>query len=249
MSPCLWRMPELPASGAALCITGKVLLANSSSCMVVLEHATHQYTYAHLLINTRVRVACTTSSYTSATAAAVHSATHTLTVAYAYMLYISNSNADRHTSTHAVYTLLSHNTYTHCTTLHKTLLHTTQTAVMIASCVPMALSSVYKEIALGEAELDPIYLNGWVAVFQFAISIPLALPAALAGSPPVMPEQLPESIWDGESLMHIQLLEQLLCFVSFRHMVHSISLVHCVLVYDLYASMYIYLMTSWRFPA
>jgi CRT-like, chloroquine-resistance transporter-like len=62
----------------------------------------------------------------------------------------------------------------------------------------MALSSVYKEIALGEAELDPIYLNGWVAVFQFAISIPLALPAALAGSPPVMPKQLPESIWDGE---------------------------------------------------
>lgn len=32
--------------------------------------------------------------------------------------------------------------------------------VMVLSCVPMALSSVYKEVALGESELDPIYLNG-----------------------------------------------------------------------------------------
>jgi drug/metabolite transporter (DMT)-like permease len=70
-------------------------------------------------------------------------------------------------------------------------------AVMILSCVPMALSSVYKEIALGESELDPIYLNGWVAVFQFAVSLPLALPAALAGDPPVGPLALPENIWDG----------------------------------------------------
>lgn len=32
--------------------------------------------------------------------------------------------------------------------------------VMVLGCIPMALSSVYKEIALGESELDPIYLNG-----------------------------------------------------------------------------------------
>lgn len=32
--------------------------------------------------------------------------------------------------------------------------------VMVLACVPMALSSVYKEIALGESKLDPIYLNG-----------------------------------------------------------------------------------------
>lgn len=36
--------------------------------------------------------------------------------------------------------------------------------VLVLSCVPMALSSVYKEMALGESELDPIYLNG-CAVF------------------------------------------------------------------------------------
>ena len=38
--------------------------------------------------------------------------------------------------------------------------------IMIASTVPMALSSVYKEMALGATELDPIFLNGWIAVFQ-----------------------------------------------------------------------------------
>ena len=43
--------------------------------------------------------------------------------------------------------------------------------VMMLSTVPMTLSSVYKEIALGETELDPIFLNGWIAVFQMLFSI------------------------------------------------------------------------------
>lgn len=43
--------------------------------------------------------------------------------------------------------------------------------VMIASTVPMALSSVYKEIALGTTELDPIFLNGWIAVFQVRVCV------------------------------------------------------------------------------
>lgn len=50
--------------------------------------------------------------------------------------------------------------------------------VMIISCVPMCLSSVYKEKALGETEIDVIYLNGWVAIFQFLIAIPLCFPSA-----------------------------------------------------------------------
>eukprot|EP01006_Ploeotia_vitrea_P039074 TRINITY_DN66311_c4_g11_i2.p1 TRINITY_DN66311_c4_g11~~TRINITY_DN66311_c4_g11_i2.p1 ORF type:complete len:291 (-),score=134.03 TRINITY_DN66311_c4_g11_i2:7-879(-) len=45
--------------------------------------------------------------------------------------------------------------------------------VMILSCVPMCLSSVYKEKALGEVEIDAVYLNGWVAVFQFLAAIPV----------------------------------------------------------------------------
>lgn len=50
--------------------------------------------------------------------------------------------------------------------------------VMVVSCVPMCLSSVYKEKALGETEVDVMYLNGWVAVFQLLVSIPLAFPSA-----------------------------------------------------------------------
>eukprot|EP01134_Creolimax_fragrantissima_P005161 CFRG5161T1 len=51
-------------------------------------------------------------------------------------------------------------------------------AVMVLACVPMTLSSVYKEEVLGDQQLDPIYLNGWVAVWQFIVGIPLAIPAA-----------------------------------------------------------------------
>ena len=50
--------------------------------------------------------------------------------------------------------------------------------VMVISCVPMCLSSVYKEKALGETEIDVVYINGWVAVFQFLIALPLCLPSA-----------------------------------------------------------------------
>ena len=69
--------------------------------------------------------------------------------------------------------------------------------MMIVSCVPMTLSSVYKEIALGETELDPMFLNGWIAIFQFGFSLFLCLPAAMAAEPPVYPADLPANIWNG----------------------------------------------------
>lgn len=69
--------------------------------------------------------------------------------------------------------------------------------IMIASCIPMALSSVYKELALGETELDPMYLNGWIAIFQLLFSLPLMIPAALASDPPVQPSGLPMNLWNG----------------------------------------------------
>lgn len=69
--------------------------------------------------------------------------------------------------------------------------------VMIVSTVPMTLSSVYKEIALGEKELDPIYLNGWIAVFQFLFSLVLCIPSSLATEPPVPIPDLPANMWDG----------------------------------------------------
>lgn len=69
--------------------------------------------------------------------------------------------------------------------------------IMIVSTIPMALSSVYKEIALGDQELDPIYLNGWIAVFQFLFSLILCVPASLTSEPPVPVSELPDNILDG----------------------------------------------------
>lgn len=69
--------------------------------------------------------------------------------------------------------------------------------VLILSCVPMCLSSIYKEVALGDTDLDPVYLNAWIAVFQFLFSVPLAVPAAIAGEPPVYPNDLPTNMADG----------------------------------------------------
>ncbi len=39
--------------------------------------------------------------------------------------------------------------------------------VLIASCIPMALGAVYKEMALGQHDMNVMYLNGWVGLFQF----------------------------------------------------------------------------------
>ncbi len=69
--------------------------------------------------------------------------------------------------------------------------------VMIFSTVPMALSSVYKEIALGETELDPIFLNGWIAVFQFMFSCLICIPAAYTSEPPISISELPKNLYDG----------------------------------------------------
>jgi len=51
-------------------------------------------------------------------------------------------------------------------------------AILALSCIPMCLSSVYKEFALGEQEIDVVLLNGWVAVFQALFAIPLCFPSA-----------------------------------------------------------------------
>jgi CRT-like, chloroquine-resistance transporter-like len=52
--------------------------------------------------------------------------------------------------------------------------------VLILSCVPMTLSSVYKEQSLGDTEIDPIWFNYMVAVYQEAWAFPLLIPSALA---------------------------------------------------------------------
>eukprot|EP01084_Bolivina_argentea_P189048 325238_1 len=58
-------------------------------------------------------------------------------------------------------------------------------------------SSIYKEIVLGQKEMDAIYLLGWTTVYQFLINIPLTLPVAELGDPRIPPSKLPKNLWGG----------------------------------------------------
>ncbi|KAG5184764.1 hypothetical protein JKP88DRAFT_313973 [Tribonema minus] len=67
--------------------------------------------------------------------------------------------------------------------------------VQVLSCIPMCLSSVYKEKALGELDIDVVFLNGWVAVYQFLASVVFAAPSAYAMGLPLA--ELPENTYSG----------------------------------------------------
>lgn len=71
--------------------------------------------------------------------------------------------------------------------------------ILVASCVPSVMSSVYKEKALGETEIDIMYLNGWVAVFQFIVAIPLCIPSASLIN--VQPEEIWPNVVGGAKCM------------------------------------------------
>lgn len=82
--------------------------------------------------------------------------------------------------------------------------------VMIFSCVPMTLSSVYKEKALGEVEIDVIYMNGWIAVYQSITSVALAIPSAYASGLTI--SELPKNLLDGAK-----------CYVGTDSILHATS--------------------------
>lgn len=67
--------------------------------------------------------------------------------------------------------------------------------VLILSCVPMTLSSVYKEKALGDTELDVVYMNYLIAVAQLLASVPLLIPSAPASNVPI--PNIGTNLWDG----------------------------------------------------
>lgn len=66
---------------------------------------------------------------------------------------------------------------------------------IVISNIPSVYSSVYKEKALGEVDIDVVYLYGWVSVFQCLIAIPLCVPSALAVSMPM--SEIPANIYGG----------------------------------------------------
>jgi len=70
--------------------------------------------------------------------------------------------------------------------------------MMIASTIPMTLSTIYKQVALGDGVgLDPIFLNGVIAIFQLLVSAVIIVPAAWLASPSILPADLPGNLWDG----------------------------------------------------
>lgn len=104
----------------------------------------------------------------------------------------------------------------------KELLELAWSIALVASTVPMALSALYKQRAMTSVEeraaeqavvaaavsndetAPPIpspppalYVSGWIAVFQFACSVAVAVPAGLVSSPLVRPLQVPANLWDG----------------------------------------------------
>jgi drug/metabolite transporter (DMT)-like permease len=67
--------------------------------------------------------------------------------------------------------------------------------VMMLSCIPMTLSSVYKERVLGDVECDVVYLNGWIGVWQLLLTLPMAVPAAPTCG--ITVNQIPSNFYDG----------------------------------------------------
>ncbi|GAX13642.1 hypothetical protein FisN_14Lh347 [Fistulifera solaris] len=67
--------------------------------------------------------------------------------------------------------------------------------LLLASAIPMTLSAMYKQAALDIAELDPVYLNGWISIFQFFFALLVAVPAAWMTN--VAPFDVPQNMWDG----------------------------------------------------
>jgi len=99
-------------------------------------------------------------------------------------------------------------------------------AVLVFSCIPMTLSSVYKEKNLNDVEIDVVYLNGWVAVYQFITSAALAVPAGYASA--LKPSQIPENFWDGMK-----------CYVGYNSIHTGPNPDNCALVAPLFVTLYL----------
>ena len=64
--------------------------------------------------------------------------------------------------------------------------------VMMLSCIPMALSSVFKESAMSDVDMDAMFLNGFIAIYQFLACIPSSIPAAVQQVPAFLLENSPK---------------------------------------------------------
>jgi hypothetical protein len=77
--------------------------------------------------------------------------------------------------------------------------------VMLLSCVPSVMSTVYKQVALQTAStLDPILINGWVSLYQFVCGLFLVVPSGLVSSPKVRPLDITSNWMDGIHCLFVQ---------------------------------------------
>jgi len=70
-------------------------------------------------------------------------------------------------------------------------------SIMLLSTVPLSLSSIYKESYSNRHEIDAVYINLWICVFQLFFSLPLSIPAGYLSSPSVGIYDLPTNFWNG----------------------------------------------------
>eukprot|EP00535_Pseudo-nitzschia_heimii_P009658 CAMPEP_0197192302 /NCGR_PEP_ID=MMETSP1423-20130617/24853_1 /TAXON_ID=476441 /ORGANISM="Pseudo-nitzschia heimii, Strain UNC1101" /LENGTH=626 /DNA_ID=CAMNT_0042645161 /DNA_START=81 /DNA_END=1962 /DNA_ORIENTATION=+ len=78
--------------------------------------------------------------------------------------------------------------------------------VMLLSCVPSVMSTVYKQVALQTASsMDPIVISGWVSLFQFISGLFLVIPSGLVSSPRVHPLDLRSNWLDGIGCLFAQI--------------------------------------------
>ena len=70
--------------------------------------------------------------------------------------------------------------------------------VMLLSCVPSVMSTVYKQVALQTAtSMDPIVISGWVSLFQLVCGMFLVVPSGLVSSPRLHPLDIGPNWRDG----------------------------------------------------
>lgn len=68
---------------------------------------------------------------------------------------------------------------------------------VVFAMIPMALSSIYKESYSQETEIDPIYWNLWITIFQTFYSLLFAVPTGYISEPRVPADEFFSNFWDG----------------------------------------------------
>ena len=73
-------------------------------------------------------------------------------------------------------------------------------AVLVASCIPQGISAVYKEKIIAEHNMNGLYLNACISVFQLLFTLVLAAPSAYT-QPHLTAAQMPQNVWNGFKCM------------------------------------------------